>query len=90
MLFLTSRSLPYPFQRVHIFLHGTTSASDAGKSSVYLPLSGRFVSAYLAGISLTNGHINSGGLISSFSSIAYAKLAGKRDYASHGASGKRL
>ncbi|KAF8803826.1 rhomboid-domain-containing protein [Phlegmacium glaucopus] len=28
-----------------------------------------------------------GGLISSFSSIAYAKLSGKMDYASHGASG---
>jgi len=28
-----------------------------------------------------------GGLISAFSSIAYAKLAGKKDYASHGASG---
>ena len=88
MLFFTSRPLSYPLQRVHFFLHGATSASDAGKSSIYPSLPRRFVSANLARISLTNSYINLGGLISSFSSIAYAKLAGKRDYASHGASGE--
>ena len=57
----------------------------------------QFIFLYLGGLSpltqlgfLTNSCINSGGLISSFSSIAYAKLAGKKDYASHGASGEWL
>ena len=86
-MFFTSRSLPYPLQRVHIFLHGETNASAAGKSSISLSLPRRFVSAKLAKTSLTNNYINSGGLISSFSSIAYAKLSAKKDYASHGASG---
>jgi hypothetical protein len=37
---------------------------------------------------LTNSYINPGGLLSSFSSITYAKLTGKMNYASHGASGE--
>ena len=90
MLFFTSRFLPYPLQRVHIFLHGATNASDARKSSIYLSLPRRCVSAKLAKIALTNSHINPGGVISSFSSLIYAKLAGKRDYTSLGASGEQL
>ncbi|PPQ68848.1 LOW QUALITY PROTEIN: hypothetical protein CVT26_001682 [Gymnopilus dilepis] len=74
----------------HILLNGFTFYFMA-PTVLHLIGSRQFIFLYMGGLGAKSlADFELGGLISSFASMIYAKLAGKKNYASHGASGPEL